>query len=521
MSKNDSRAKKDKKGQKANPAPQATAKPAPTASAPAAAPQAQNTLVFQEPPLTVPNRRQPANLSLNVANNLFSPQIQANPNADHQPGKGAPLTPQSLANPDNPLITPDIGPDPRNSLCQVAFEQVPSQVAVDGIRFDFAYGYRVFVPNNAPRAKYEVRFFDMDSGMPLEHFELKPGQTLVGDRKFFIRYRMEILHQGELLFAHDYDCAGRRVHVVIPDGGLGDNLAWLPLVDLFQRQHKADVCCVMGEWMIRLAGDLYPDLSFVPSAGNPKLSGSYANYFCGIFKKENRSWRPIDHQFLGMQGAVEAILGLPQGPVKCRLHRGSKRPFPEPFVCISTMATNPGKGWNFPDGWNQIIRFLKSYGYRVLDLDRDPRLYFANKEYHIPEEAEDFTGRFPIQERINLLEHADFFIGLPSGLSWLAWNLDIPVLMLSGFTMPNCEFPTPYRVTNYLFCHGCWNDTDCFFDQMVPVWCPKHVGTPREIECTRAITPKMVRDTILRIPAFQRQMANMMERSGQGGQQNA
>ena len=38
----------------------------------------------------------------------------------------------------------------------------------------------------------------------------------------------------------------------------------------------------------------------------------------------------------------------------------------------------------------------------------------------IPYGAEDFTGRRPLQERIDLLYHADFFIGLSSGLSWVA-----------------------------------------------------------------------------------------------------
>ena len=44
-----------------------------------------------------------------------------------------------------------------------------------------------------------------------------------------------------------------------------------------------------------------------------------------------------------------------------------------------------------------------------------------------------------------------------------------------------------------------------------PVWCPRHVGTQREIECTRAITPKMVQETIMRIPAFQKHVAEMKE----------
>lgn len=408
-----------------------------------------------------------------------------------------------------PRIDASIGPDPGVGSCRIRFEDVPYLTAVEGIRFDFAFGYRVFVPQNAPREEYEIRFFDSASGMPLEKYTMKRGQTLVGNRKFYIPYILQIHADNKLLFEHRYNCVGQRVYIVVPDGGLGDNLAWVPLAEKFRLQYSANVCCVTGEWMARLVKDLYPGMEFLNEAEVPKLAGAYACYFCGIFKEADKAWRPIDHQSLGMQRAVEAILGLPYEDVKCRLHRGSKRPFPEPFVCISTMATNPGKYWNFPDGWNTIIRFLKKLGYRVLDIDRDSKLTFAGKEYTIPSEAEDFTGLFPIQERLDLLEHAEFFIGLPSGLSWLAWNADIPVVMISGFTMPNCEFPTPYRVTNYLFCHGCWNDSSCFFDQNVPVWCPRHVGTPREIECTRVITPKMVQDTIMKIPAVQRRVSSM------------
>ena len=417
---------------------------------------------------------------------------------------------QTANGPVSVFYPPDIGPDHSKITTSVKFTMPPTQEAVDGIRFDFGFGFRVMIPANAI-GDYIVSFYDMTSGLLLEKHTLKAGDFLVGERKYFIPYRMEIARPtGKTVFVHEYDCRNRRVYIVIPEGGLGDNLAWVPLADLFRRKYGADVYCICGEWIISLVASLYPGLHFVPELEKAMLADSYANYFCGIFEKDRKSWRPVDHQLLGMQGAVEAILGLEQGPVKCRLPLGSARPFPDPYVCISTMATSPGKYWNYPDGWNEIIRFLRGYGYRVFDIDREKRLNFAGKDYSIPEEAEDFTGAFPLQERIDLLEHADFFIGLPSGLSWLAWNVGIPVVMLSGFTMPNCEFPTPYRVTNTLFCHGCWNDSECFFDQKVPVWCPRHIGTPREIECTRAITPKMVRETILRIPAFQQRAAALL-----------
>ncbi|GEM_PF-1452959 len=416
--------------------------------------------------------------------------------------------------PEPPRIGPEIGPDPRSAIgATVNMAQVPLMEGRNHFRYDFAYGYRIAFPNlSNPDVQFKLRVYDLDSAMLLEEHFHKSGEFYVGTNKFYVRYRLEVYLNDELVFDANYDCQDQRVYIVIPDGGLGDNLAWLPYIEQFRIMRKAKVTAVLGEWMIRLSGKLYPGLEYIALATKPTLKDAYAIYFCGIFEADRKPWRPVEHQLLGMQQAVAQILGLPLENLKCRLPRGSARPVKEPYVCISTMATNPTKYWNYPDGWNILIRWLKSYGYRVFDIDRDRRLFFtAQHDYVIPSEAEDLTGVIPLSERIHYLEHADFFIGLPSGLSWLAWNCDIPIVMISGFTMPNCEFPTPYRVTNFLFCHGCWNDTNFFFDTKAPVWCPRHVGTPREIECTKTISPKMVQDTVMRIPQFQKQLQHICD----------
>ena len=429
------------------------------------------------------------------------------------------IPPSPVKRPITPPIGPEIGPDPRSSIgARISMSELPLMKSECGILYDFAYGYRVKFPDGDKQ--YRLRVFDIDSGMPLVDQTFKGGEMTVGENKYYVHYRLEAYVDDKLVFEHDLNCEDREVCIVIPDGGLGDNLAWLPYLEKFRLVRKAKVTAVIGEWMIRLCQAQYPSLNFVSLGTKPALKTAYAIYFCGIFEEERKSWRPVEHQHLGMQKTVAQILGLPLENLHCRIPLGSPRPVKEPYVCISTMATNPTKYWNFrssqtrkdPDCWNILIRWLKSYGYRVFVLDRDKELTFTDKHrYQVPTEAEDLTGRIPILERIHYLEHADFFVGLPSGLSWLAWNCNIPVVMISGFTLDGSEFPTPYRVTNFLFCHGCWNDTHLFFDSKAPVWCPRHVGTPREIECTRTITPKMVQETIMRIPAFQKHVAELKE----------
>ena len=408
---------------------------------------------------------------------------------------------------DAPRISPEIGPDPRIFKSMIHLTDLPAMKAEGGLRFDFNNGYRIVIPVSMPPCL--LRIYDLKTQMLLEERELAPGKMVVGERKYFIRYRFEVIERttGKMLACHDYDCVGKKVMIVIPDGGLGDNLAWLPYVEAFRIEHRADVTCVCGEWLIRLVKDQYPELRFLPVDSHPVCEGFYAAYFCATFLKDRLSWRPSEHQYFGMQGSVAQILGVRQIPRRTRLKLDAPRPFPEPYVVIATMATNPAKFWNYPDGWNQVCRYLKRLGFRVLVIDRDHDLRIAGRHYSVPSEAEDFTGLKPLAERIALLQHAAFFIGLPSGLSWLAWCCRIPVVMISGFTHDGSEFPTPYRVCNQNFCHGCWNDSSCFYDQHAPVWCPRHLGTPREIECTKTITTEMVVAQLNCIPCVRQRLA--------------
>ena len=414
-----------------------------------------------------------------------------------------------------PLFGPEIGPDPRNASQTILMAEVPTQQGPRGVRFDFCFGFRVMLPQEGIGA-CELIVEDDDSGMPLFQGVLQPGQMAVGDRKYFIRYRMKLraVNEEKPFWDYRFDCRDKVVCVIVPDGGLGDNLAWMPFAERFRTFHGAKVRCIAGEWLIRLVQPEYPELEFAPvGQTSEKILDAYAIYFCAIFGADRRAWRPIDHQQLGMQRSVAAILGLPldEEPKIRLVPTPSERVIPGPYVCISAMATNPSKHWNYPDGWNKIIRYLKRIGYRVAVIDRDREFDYGTRHCHVPEEAEDFTGVLPLFDRIAMLRQAEFFIGLPSGLSWLAWACDIPVVLISGFSMPNCEFPTPYRVTNYHFCHGCWNDSGCFFDMTAPVWCPRHLGTPREIECTRMISPRMVKRAIDRIPAVAARLAKFSE----------
>ena len=130
----------------------------------------------------------------------------------------------------------------------------------------------------------------------------------------------------------------------------------------------------------------------------------------------------------------------------------------------------------------------------MLCIDKNSEQTDHGRTVKMPDGAEDFTGDLPLSERVNLLAYAEFFIGLPSGLSWLAWATDCPAILISGITPAWFEFSTPYRVINRLVCFGCHNDFSLKISEYER--CPYHQGSDREYECSRKISARQVIQTI-------------------------
>ena len=236
----------------------------------------------------------------------------------------------------------------------------------------------------------------------------------------------------------------------------------------------------------------YPNISFITKEEAAKLS-PYATYNLGLFFGGDTDHQPFDFRQIGLHrtaGKILSIEDIADNPPRVNLT--AERKIKEKYVVIAAQASSQCKYWNNPFGWREVVEYLKSQGYRVLCIDRMPEYGTDYTWNHIPFGAENFTGDLPLQERIDLVKEADFFIGLSSGLSWLAWCCQVPVILISGFTDPVNEFYTPYRVQNSSVCHGCWNDMRCDFNHFDFLWCPRKKAARDKFECTKMITSKMV-----------------------------
>jgi len=423
-------------------------------------------------------------------------------------GSPAPVVEQKIAEPNSPPQTPAVVPAPAASApasapakrAYPAPAEMPTQQHASGIRFDFNDGCRVTFPEQ--EHPWRVRLTDLETGNILFETELKTGRVN-SMKRYFVRFRVEVWQQDKVVLSHEYSAADREVLVQFPIGTLGDTVGWFPYAVKFQELHKCKLTCAMAEKLIPLFKDAYPHISFV-SHEEVKVEKFYATYSMGLFFDDKDGiFQPCDFRFVGLHRTAGYILGVDPTEVPPRIViPEDTRPIPEPYVCIAVQSTTQSKYWNNPNGWREIVKFLKAAGYRVICIDQKPTHGTGIVWNHIPHGAEDMTGDLPIAERARWMKHAEFFVGLSSGLSWLAWGVGVPVVMISGFTHPLNEFATPYRVINYHTCNSCWNDPHHRFDHSDFMWCPRHKDTPRQFECTRLITVDHVKATLQQIPGF-------------------
>lgn len=386
------------------------------------------------------------------------------------------------------------------STVYVVPPEMPVWEAPQGIRYDFLDGARVYLPEREGGVWF-VTLKDVDSGLIVYQNEIKTG-VLKSKKRYFVRFEIKVERRSdagdiEPVFEHVLDLRDRDVVVQIPVGTIGDVFAWFPYVSRFAETNKAKVTCVLSPVLIPLFEATYPELRLMTAAqieAENVMNRAYANYHMGLFFTDaENTLQPTDFRHVGLHKTAAYILGVDPAEIRPRIAlEDDTRPIEEPYVCIAVQSSAQCKYWNNPTGWLEVVRHIKARGYRVICIDQKPVNGVGYVWNRIPHGAEDETGDRPLAERARRLKHAAFFVGLSSGLSWLAWAMETPVVMISGFTHPTNEFETPYRVINWHACNSCWNDPREMFDHNDFFWCPRHANTSRQFECTRLITADQV-----------------------------
>jgi len=350
----------------------------------------------------------------------------------------------------------------------------------DLISIRFCKGCSVSI-NGDENKEYSIVFFEDNNILYKTQIRTNSWSKIL--KQYFGNYKVEVYHNGELIKSEKLDLFNKTVLINIDSHSLGDSLAWIPQVDKFQKLHNC-VVYVKCNWK-ELFEKSYPNLNFCDVYGE-----IYAEYTIGYFKEWNDR-APSDPRLTSLSKVAADILGLPYEEIKPKLLTETVVS-DKKYVCIATQSTAQCKYWNNKNGWNEVVKYLNNLGYEVWCIDKHKSFGRLPNLNGMPIGAVDKTGDFPLSERIKQISGAEFFIGLGSGLSWLAWALNKSVILISGFSKPFAEFDTPYRVFNEHVCNGCWNDTSLKFDPANWFWCPR----AKNFECSSEISFEMVKDKI-------------------------
>jgi autotransporter strand-loop-strand O-heptosyltransferase len=260
------------------------------------------------------------------------------------------------------------------------------------------------------------------------------------------------------------------VYIAFDSSSLGDTIAWIPYALEFKKKHNCHV--IVSTFKNFLFQDAYPELEFVTPGS--QVENVFGKYTLGWFYNEDRE--PALPNTIPLQKAATNILGLDYQELRPRIVHTPRNKFDGKIVTIATNSTAGCKFWT-REAWQELIDFLDRKGYRIINVSLEDNPF---------ERCQPLDDK-SMQNTMDAIASSEFFIGLSSGLSWLAWAMEKPVVMIANFTDEDHEFSC-IRITNKNVCHGCWNKAEYKFDKGDWDWCPVNKGTNRQFECQKSIS---------------------------------
>ena len=322
---------------------------------------------------------------------------------------------------------------------------------------------RVEILGNSNK-KFFVEFINGDTNEILHSGEIGSNMWIECARKYYIPWVIKI--NGKIV--DTFNTKNKRVLISLDSRSIGDTIAWAPYAVEFKRKYNCDVILSTfhNKWFKGL--EKYKDIEFL-EPGHP--TPCYAQYNIGWYKDDNNKWLnnnslPNICNLIPLQQTATDILGLEFSELNYGINLGrNKKPYHKKYVVFGPQATSGCKEWVY-DNWCKLASKFFNKGYKVFVCSTKPQ--------NIPNTT-DINGS--LEKTATYLKHADIFIGLGSGLSWLNWALGKHTYMINGFAEEGHEFTNNLtKITNDL-CIKCWNDPVHIFDPGNWDWCPVYEGT--------------------------------------------
>jgi len=267
--------------------------------------------------------------------------------------------------------------------------------------------------------------------------------------------------------------------ILLGSKALGDTISFLPYVEKYAQENN--IKCSVNVKLPFLYKDMYPTIDFVND--DYKITN-----YSDIIR--------CDYMFnMPLQLGFAKQLNLTKyGKIRPRIINSHKeRPIDKKYICFSTHSTSQLKNWNNNNGWKNLCDMLKKYDYIPVCIDQHYSFGIEGHWNEIPDNCINKTG-MDIMDIINYIEHCDFFIGLSSGLTWVAHALNKKCVLISGVTTEDNEFEEDViRIHKKDVCNSCFNNPQKYiFDPGNWMWCPEHENTNRSFECTKRISANYI-----------------------------
>jgi autotransporter strand-loop-strand O-heptosyltransferase len=288
---------------------------------------------------------------------------------------------------------------------------------------------------NLSDSSYVVTLSDNDNRFSPINIVLPPKSVWTSPYQYYIHWKIEVWSQedwskhtlGEVsspLWKYDLDLSGKVVFIKMDAHALGDNLAWMPYIQAFSQKHKCITIC--STFWNDLFIQEYPEIMFVKP--NTHIENVFAQYYIGTHDKTPPIYSPTTYITEPLQKVAADILGLEWKPLTAKVKHSPTKKIPKK-VCLSEYASMDMKMWH--GDWQKVVDTLVNNGYEVTVISKEPTTLkgVINK-----------TGHFPIEDRVQDLASSTYFIGVSSGLSWLAHSLGCHVFLISDFTPKDHEF---------------------------------------------------------------------------------
>ena len=266
------------------------------------------------------------------------------------------------------------------------------------------------------------------------------------------------------------------VNIRFDSWAMGDSISWMPIVEEYRKQSGKTV--IVSTFFNQLFAPVYPELIFVePNNFIHNIEKIYIGV--KVDNDKDNQFSHKDWRDQPLQKVATDILGMDYKPIRPKVYAPDIHIPYNNYICISEHTSRKNKYWHYPNGWQNVVDFCNSIGIIVVVCSKEPTTL---------KNVIDRTGDHPLLNRCSLISKAKAFVGVSSGLYWVAQGTNTPSLLISGSTEHDHEYVwNGHRIsTPEGFCKGCINNPKYEFNDKLD--CPEN----KDYECSRTITSEMV-----------------------------